>query len=83
MLDRESGGDVAHGLNALYEFSLRHLTEGLIQKSDRHLAEGVPPRAGADARLTGCFLGIKSQCADDELPDLLNQLVPAAVRALR
>jgi flagellar protein FliS len=39
VLDREAGGDVAHGLSALYDFSLRHLTEALITKSDRHLAE--------------------------------------------
>jgi flagellar protein FliS len=39
VLDRDAGGDVAHGLSALYDFSLRHLTEGLIKKSDRHLAE--------------------------------------------
>ena len=39
VLDRDAGGDVAHGLSALYDFALRHLTEGLIKKSDRHLAE--------------------------------------------
>jgi flagellar protein FliS len=39
VLDREAGGDVAHGLSALYEFALRHLTEGLIKRSDRHLGD--------------------------------------------
>src|SRR5512134_2695684 len=39
VLDREAGGDVAQGLGALYDFALRHLTEGLITRSDRHLAE--------------------------------------------
>ena len=55
VLDRESGGDVAHGLSALYEFSLRHLTEGLIQKSDRHLAEV----AGILATLREAFDGAR------------------------
>ena len=39
VLDREAGGDVAQDLGALYHFALRHLTEGLIEKSDRHLSE--------------------------------------------
>jgi flagellar protein FliS len=55
VLDRDGGGDVAHGLSALYEFSLRHLTEGLIQKSDRHLAEV----AGILATLREAFDGAR------------------------
>jgi flagellar protein FliS len=37
VLDREAGGDVARNLDGLYDFMLRHLTEGLASKSSAHL----------------------------------------------
>jgi flagellar protein FliS len=38
-LDREAGGAIAESLDRLYDFSLRHLTEGLAQKSVPHLEQ--------------------------------------------
>jgi flagellar secretion chaperone FliS len=38
-LDREQGGEVAAHIGSLYEFMLRHLTEGLVAKSRTHLTE--------------------------------------------
>ena len=37
VLDREAGGDVARDLDRLYDFMLRHLTEGAAAKSSAHL----------------------------------------------
>jgi flagellar protein FliS len=37
VLDRETGGDVARSLDALYDFLLRHLTEGLTLRSGAHV----------------------------------------------
>ena len=37
VLDRDAGGDVARDLDRLYEFMLRHLTEGLTLKSGLHV----------------------------------------------
>lgn len=37
VLDRDTGGEVAQHLDRLYHFVLRHLTEGLIQRSSAHL----------------------------------------------
>jgi flagellar protein FliS len=37
VLDREQGGEVAANLDRLYDFMLRHLTEGLAQRSAPHL----------------------------------------------
>lgn len=37
VLDRETGGEVADSLHRLYDFMLRHLTEGLAHKSGAHL----------------------------------------------
>jgi flagellar protein FliS len=41
VLDRDAGGDVAADLSRLYDFALRHLTEGLIARSDAHLGRVV------------------------------------------
>jgi flagellar protein FliS len=38
-LDRELGGEPAVNLGRLYDFMLRHLTQGLIAKSRVHLAQ--------------------------------------------
>ena len=38
-LDRERGGAVAANLGSLYDFMLRHLTQGLARKSRAHLAD--------------------------------------------
>jgi flagellar protein FliS len=37
-LNLEAGGEVAANLSRLYDFMLRHLTEGLCQKSAVHLS---------------------------------------------
>jgi flagellar protein FliS len=37
VLDLEQGGEVAETLHRLYDFMLRHLTEGLAQKSPVHV----------------------------------------------
>jgi len=37
-LDYERGGDVAANLGRLYDFMLRHLTEGLMARSRDHVA---------------------------------------------
>jgi flagellar protein FliS len=37
VLDREQGGEVVDNLHGLYDFRLRHLTEGLAQKSSAHV----------------------------------------------
>jgi flagellar protein FliS len=36
-LDREAAGDTAEKLDSLYAFMMRHLTEGLIQRSASHV----------------------------------------------
>lgn len=41
VLDREQGGEVAENLHGLYDFMLRHLTEGLVQKSPAHVERVV------------------------------------------
>jgi len=38
-LDREVGGEVAANLGRLYDFMLRHLTEGLARRSASHVAQ--------------------------------------------
>lgn len=43
VLDREKGGELAATLGRLYAFMLRHLTEGLVTKSRRHLDEVLVP----------------------------------------
>jgi flagellar protein FliS len=56
-LDRDAGAAVAADLDRLYDFMLRHLTEGLAQKSAAHLervaALLVPLRDGFDAAIRG------------------------------
>jgi len=42
-LDRERGADVAANLSQLYAFMLRHLTEGLIERSPIHIEEVLGP----------------------------------------
>jgi len=42
-LDRERGADVAANLSQLYAFMLRHLTEGLIERSPTHIEEVLGP----------------------------------------
>jgi flagellar protein FliS len=37
VLDRDTGGEVADSLHRLYDFMLRHLTEGLAHRSGVHL----------------------------------------------
>ena len=37
VLDRDAGGEVARDLDRLYDFTLRHLTEGLARRSAPHL----------------------------------------------
>lgn len=43
VLDRESGAEAAAGLAGLYDFMLRHLSQGLMKKSGRHLDEVLVP----------------------------------------
>lgn len=38
VLDRDAGGEIAQKLDLLYDFALRHLTEGMVRRSDAHLA---------------------------------------------
>lgn len=40
-LDHEAGGEVAANLDRLYDFMLRHLAEGLVQRSAAHLERVV------------------------------------------
>lgn len=40
-LDREAGGDLADNLARLYDFMLRHLRQGLIEKKRAHLDEVI------------------------------------------
>ncbi len=40
-LDRESGGEIASNLDRLYGFMLRHLAEGLVERSAAHLERVV------------------------------------------
>jgi len=42
-LDRDRGGDVAMNLSRLYGFMLRHLTDGLIERSPLHIEEVLGP----------------------------------------
>lgn len=39
VLDRETGGEVAQNLSAVYDFALRHLTEGLVRCSVTHVEQ--------------------------------------------
>ena len=56
-LDRETGSAAAQELDRLYDFMLRYLTEGLVQKSAAHVervaALLLPLRDGFDAALRG------------------------------
>ena len=38
-LDRDVGGEVVENLDRLYEFMLRHLTDGLIARNPLHLGQ--------------------------------------------
>jgi len=38
-LDRERGGELAESLGRLYDFMLRHLTQGLIARSRAHVVQ--------------------------------------------
>ena len=38
-LDRDGGGEVAANLARLYDFMLRHLTQGLVRRSAAHVGE--------------------------------------------
>jgi flagellar protein FliS len=38
-LDHEVGGELAANLDRLYDFMLRHLTQGLIKRDPNHLVE--------------------------------------------
>lgn len=42
-LDHDKGGEVAASLSRLYGFMLRHLTEGLIQKSPTYIDDVLGP----------------------------------------
>ena len=42
-LDRDAGGEIAETLSQLYGFMLRHLTQGLIEKSVTHIDEVLGP----------------------------------------
>lgn len=52
VLDHEQGGEIAAQLDALYNFSMLHLTKGLFDKSARYIAEVIailePIREGFD-----------------------------------
>ena len=53
VLDHEQGGEIAAQLDALYNFSLLHLTKGLVDKNARTIDEVIailePIRDGFDA----------------------------------
>ncbi len=40
-LDREAGGEIVDNLARLYDFLLRHLTQGLVARSMRHLDQAL------------------------------------------
>ncbi len=56
-LDRDKGGEVAENLDRLYDFMLRHLTEGMAQKSTAHVTRVAsiltPLREGFHAAVNG------------------------------
>lgn len=43
VLDRDNGAEAAERLDRLYDFMLRHLSQGLLTKSGRHLDEVLVP----------------------------------------
>ena len=55
VLDRDHGGEVAENLGRLYDFMLRHLTQGVVTRNGRHLDEVLTPltalREGFEAAL--------------------------------
>jgi flagellar protein FliS len=57
VLDHEQGGEIATQLDALYNFSMLHLTKGLLDKTTRNIDEVIaiiePIRDGFDAARQG------------------------------
>jgi flagellar protein FliS len=57
VLDHEQGGEIAAQLDALYNFSLQHLTKGLLDKNARSIDEVIaiiePIRDGFDGARQG------------------------------
>ena len=45
VLDRDGGGEVAENLSRLYDFMLRHLTQGLVARDPKHLDDVLAPLA--------------------------------------